>query len=113
MKEYEIVVVVSPRLSQSEASNLYNETKKMVLGETGELITEMDWGKRKLAYEIQDNLEAFYFILRVKLDPALIQSIEAQLNINENVVRFLIVNELIGEIAGPTKVKDSRNSDDR
>ena len=46
MKEYEIVVVVSPRLSQSEASNLYNETKKMVLGETGELITEMDWGKR-------------------------------------------------------------------
>jgi len=51
--------------------------------------------------------EAFYFIIRVNIDPATIDDIESKLNINEDILRFLIINEIIGELSGPTKQKDT------
>jgi small subunit ribosomal protein S6 len=86
---------------------MLNETKSMILGKDGTLISEMDWGKRKLAYQIDDNLEAFYFIIRANIDPETINDIESKLNINEDILRFLIINEILGEISGPTKQKDT------
>ena len=106
MKEYEIVTVFSPRLSKEAVAELYSKVKSMILGSNGELNTEMDWGKRKLAYQIGDNLEGFYFILRASLDPSSIQEVENQLNINEDILRFLVINEVVGEISGPAKTKD-------
>ena len=106
MKEYEIVIVFSPRLSKEAVAELYSKVKSMILGSNGALNTEMDWGKRKLAYQIGDNLEGFYFILRANLDPSSIQEVENQLNINEDILRFLIINEVVGEISGPVKTKD-------
>ncbi len=106
MNEYEMVIVFNPRLSKSELDSMYGETKNMIIGESGSLINEMDWGKRKLAYQIGDNLEAFYFIIRANLDPVTINDIESKLNINEDILRFLIINEIVGELSGPTKQKD-------
>ncbi|MFL2634423.1 MAG: 30S ribosomal protein S6 [Dehalococcoidia bacterium] len=107
MNEYEIVIVFNPRLSKSEIDSMFIETKNMILGDEGTLISEMDWGKRKLAYQIGDNLEAFYFIVRANLDPARINDIESKLNINEDILRFLLINEILGELNGPTKLKDT------
>ena len=49
MNEYEIVIVFNPRLSKSEIDSMFTDTKNMILGDEGNLISEMDWGKRKLA----------------------------------------------------------------
>ena len=111
MNEYEIVIVFNPRLSKSELDSMFNETKSMILGNDGTLISEMDWGKRKLAYQIGDNLEAFYFIIRANIDPATINDIESKLNINEDILRFLIINEILGELSGPIKQKDVVNKE--
>ena len=41
------------------------------------------------------------------LDPARINDIESKLNINEDILRFLLINEIVGELNGPTKLKDT------
>ena len=66
MRTYEVMYVVRPNI-EDEARKALVERFKGVLSSNGsEIIEEKDWGKRRLAYEIQDFAEGFYNIVRIK-----------------------------------------------
>ena len=52
-----------------------------------------DWGKKKLAYEIQKMTEAYYYFIHFDAEGAAIAEIESRMRIMDNVIRYLCVRQ--------------------
>ena len=93
MRTYE-AIVADPRLSEEEFVALVDETKQLVSNRGGELVREESWGKRKLAYPIENLTEGRYTFLYLQMEPAkapLIPEVELRLKQNDKVLRFITV----------------------
>ena len=60
----------------------------------GGVVTNVDeWGKRKLAYEIQKMKEGFYYFIQFEADAACPAELEKRVRIMDNVLRYLVVRK--------------------
>lgn len=94
MRTYELAIVADPRLTEEEFVALVDETKQLVSNRGGELVREESWGKRKLAYPIENLTEGRYTFLYLQMEPAksaLIPEVELRLKQNDKVLRFITV----------------------
>nr|WP_263314437.1 30S ribosomal protein S6 [Mammaliicoccus sp. Marseille-Q6498] len=94
MRTYEVMYVVRPNI-EDEARKAVVERFKGILSSNGsEIIEEKDWGKRRLAYEIQDFTEGFYNIVRVKSeDNEAISEFDRLAKITDDIIRHIVVRE--------------------
>ena len=64
MNKYELAVVVSAKIEDEDRAATIEKVKEYIT-RFGGTVTEVDeWGKRKLAYEIQKMREGFYYFVR-------------------------------------------------
>ena len=68
MRTYEIMYVVRPNIEEDAKKAVVERFNGILASEGSEVLEEKDWGKRRLAYEIEDFKEGFYFIVRIKTD---------------------------------------------
>ena len=106
MRQYELVVVFSPILSDEDKTSARDRIKQLITNGDGEITQEEDWGMRRLAYPIrkgnQTFLEGSYFLTRFSTDTVAPRELEPQLNLGENILRYLLVNADSVNIAAPT-----------
>ena len=94
MSKYEIAVVVSAKLEDEERATVIEKVKDLVQRFGGNITDVEDWGKKKLAYEIQKMDEAFYYFVHFESDNAdCPNEMEQQLRIMDGVIRYLVVRE--------------------
>uniref|UniRef100_UPI004057763D 30S ribosomal protein S6 n=1 Tax=Acetatifactor sp. TaxID=1872090 RepID=UPI004057763D len=93
MNKYELAVVVSAKIEDDERAAVVDKCKAYV-ERFGGTITEVDeWGKKKLAYEIQKMKEGFYYFIRFEADSKAPAEIESRVRIMDNVIRYLCVRQ--------------------
>ena len=93
MNKYELAVVVSAKIEDEERASVIDRCKALV-ERFGGTITEVDeWGKKRLAYEIQKMKEAFYYFIRFDADSNAPAEIESRIRIMDNVIRYLCVRQ--------------------
>ena len=93
MNKYELALVVNAKI-EDEARNKVVEDVKGLVTRFGGTITDVEeWGKKKLAYEIQKMGEAFYYFIHFESDSKAPGEIESRIRIMENVLRFLCVKQ--------------------
>lgn len=93
MNKYELAVVVSAKIEDEERAAVVDKCKALV-ERFGGTITEVDdWGKKRLAYEIQKMKEAFYYFIRFDAESTAPAEIESRIRIMDNVIRYLIVKQ--------------------
>ena len=91
MNKYELAVVVSAKIEDDERAAVVDKCKALV-ERFGGNITEVDeWGKKKLAYEVQKMKEAFYYFIQFESDSVCPNEVEAHIRIMEPVIRYLCV----------------------
>lgn len=91
MNQYELSLVVNAKI-EDEARNATVETVKELIAKFGGTITNVDdWGKKRLAYEIQKMKEGYYYFIQFDADSTTPNEIEQRLRIMENVIRFLCI----------------------
>lgn len=88
--QYELVYVLSPVLGE-EGIPAVQERVKALIETSGTIENIDDWGRRKLAYEIQDQKEGHYVVVRFSAPSEAPREIERVLKITEGVLRYLIV----------------------
>ncbi len=91
LNKYEMLMVVKPDLGEDELDTVAKVVTDRITGAGGLVIASQNWGKRKLAYEIRDNIKGVYFYFRYVVEGATIAPLQAQLKITEAVLRFLTV----------------------
>ena len=93
MNKYELALVVNAKI-EDEARNKIVEDVKGLVTRFGGTITDIDeWGKKKLAYEIQKMSEGFYYFIYFEAESSAPGEIESRIRIMENVLRFLCVRQ--------------------
>jgi small subunit ribosomal protein S6 len=91
VRDYEIVYVIRPDLSEEERSAKVDRIHSLITDNGGEVGKVEDWGKRVLAYEIRHLTEGHYGITEFRLLPSAVVTIEGRLNIDEDLLRYQIV----------------------
>ncbi len=62
-----------------------------IIAKNAEVVEVSDWGKRRLAYLINDKPEGYYTVVTFKSEPAFPAELERLFNIDENVMRSLVL----------------------
>ncbi|HDX9578773.1 30S ribosomal protein S6 [Bacillus cytotoxicus] len=93
MKKYEIMYIIRPNMEE-EAQKALVERFAGVLTENGaEIINTKDWGKRRLAYEINDLRDGFYMILNVNSNTEAVKEFDRLAKISEDIIRHIVVKD--------------------
>jgi small subunit ribosomal protein S6 len=98
VQQYEIAVLYHPDL-EIDLDKAAQKVAKIVTDNGGKVISEDNWGKRKLAYKIKGHDHAVYVFYTVELAADSVKKIELTLNITDEVVRFLITKPDLKAIA--------------
>ena len=94
MNKYEIALVLSSRVDDDVRNTTLEKVKDLVAKANGTVTAVDDQGKKKMAYEIQDMREAYYYFIQVDADDAAMPAtVEAQLRIMDNVIRYLCIRQ--------------------
>ena len=93
MNKYELAVVVSAKIEDEDRAATIEKGKEIIT-RFGGTVTEVDeWGKRKLAYEIQKMREGFYYFIQFESDAVCPNEVESHIRIMEPVIRYLVVKQ--------------------
>lgn len=90
---YETTFVLKPDLEEEVRDSLLDRIRNIILDNNGELVDVDIWGKRKLAYEINDYRTGFYTIIVFKGDTETINELERNYKIIDDVLRSLIIRK--------------------
>ena len=93
MNKYELAVVVSAKIEDEERAATVEKVKAYITRFGGNVTNVDEWGKKKLAYEVQKMKEAFYYFIQFDADATAPAEIESRIRIMDNVVRFLCVRQ--------------------
>lgn len=93
MNKYELAVVLSAKLEDEERAAAIEKVKGYITRFGGTVTNVDEWGKKRLAYEIQKMKEAFYYFIRFDAESTAPIEIESRIRIMDNVIRYLIVRQ--------------------
>lgn len=91
MRDYEIIYVVRPDLSEEQRAAKDERVASLITENGGQIGKTDDWGKRVLAYEIKHHTEGYYKLVEFQLAPSAVKTVEERLNIDEEILRYQIV----------------------
>ena len=92
MNRYELTYIIDTQLEENARKELIEKFSSLITANGGE-VEKVDetWGKRRLAYAINDKLEGYYVLVTMKAPADLPREIERTMGINENILRCLII----------------------
>ena len=94
MSKYELGLVLSSKLEDSQRKDELEKVKGYITRFKGTVIEPIEeWNKKKLAYEINHEKEAYYYFIQFEGDNTTSNELTSYLRIMENVLRFLIVKQ--------------------
>ena len=91
MQQYEIVIVLTPLLSEETAKEAIAKYSKLLTDNGAEIVQEDSWGLRKLAYPIQKKTTGYYHLTEYKAPGDVINKLEVEFRRDERVLRFLTI----------------------
>ena len=91
MNKYELAVVVSAKIEDDARTAVIEKVKKTIEKHGGQITNIDEWGKKKLAYEIEKMTEGFYYFIHFEAEGDAIAEIEHRIRIMDGVIRYLCV----------------------
>ena len=93
MSKYELAVVVSAKLEDDARAEVIDKVKALVTRFGGNITDVDEWGKKRLAYEIQKMKEAYYYFIHFESETTTPGEIEERIRIMDGVIRYLCVKQ--------------------
>jgi ribosomal protein S6 len=88
-EKYEVLYILNPNLTEEETQGIVEKFKTLI--EQNGTVDEMDeWGKRKLAYEINYLSEGYYVLVKFTSGPEFPAELDRVLGITDGVIRSLV-----------------------
>lgn len=92
MKKYEVMFVVKP--AEEEVINAVITKFENLIKDNGGTVDKIDrWGKRRLAYEIEDFTEGYYCVFTFTAEPKVVFELDRVMKITDEILRHMIVRQ--------------------
>ncbi|WP_343210273.1 30S ribosomal protein S6 [Anaerolentibacter hominis] len=93
MNRYELALVVNAKIDDEVRLATVEKTKEYITRFGGTIVDVEEWGKKRLAYEIQKMQEGFYYFIHFDAEPTCPGELEQRIRILDNVIRYLCVKQ--------------------
>lgn len=93
MNKYELALVVSAKIEDDARTAVVEKAKEYITRAGGTIGEVEEWGKKKLAYDIQHMSEGFYYFIPFDGATTVPAAVEQDVRIMDNVLRFLCVKK--------------------
>jgi small subunit ribosomal protein S6 len=91
VRHYELMVILDPDLEERTIAPSLDQFLTVIRSSGGSVEKVDIWGRRRLAYEIDKRVEGIYAVVDVQAEPATVQELDRQLNLNESVLRTKVL----------------------
>ena len=93
MVNYEGVFIVDADLSVDASKAVLTQIQDLVTKNGGRIDGVQELGRKRLAYKIKKKQDGNYVILNFQLDSLASKKLDQTLRLNDNIIRFLLVNK--------------------
>ena len=93
MNKYELALVVNAKIEDDARAAVVEKAKEYITRAGGTITEVEEWGKKRLAYEIQKMTDGFFYFVQFDASAAAPAQIEQHVRIMDNVLRFLCVRK--------------------
>jgi small subunit ribosomal protein S6 len=93
MNKYELAIVLNAKIDDEVRLATLEKAKAYIVRFGGEITSVDEWGKKRLAYEIQKMKEGYYYFIHFDGPPTVPAEIESRVRIMENVLRYLCLKD--------------------
>lgn len=91
MNKYELALILKPNMEESDLAKEIEKVKTVITKKGGNVLEVDEWGKKKLAYEIQKYTDGYYYFISFESETDSPAGIEEEMRLNESLLRFLVV----------------------
>lgn len=91
MRDYELAFIIRPTIDDEGVTNVVEKVSGYVQTINGEVTSVDVWGRRGLAYPINNHREGTYVLLQTKMPPSALGELERNLKLSEDIIRYLLV----------------------
>ena len=92
INKYETILVVDASLEEEKITALVEKFKSLI-SDAGEIESVDEWGKRRLAYPIDDKNEGYYVLIHFSAQPDFPQELERIYRITDGILRDIIIKK--------------------
>lgn len=93
MRNYELAYIANPDLDEEGLTTLEERIQGWIEGAGGSTTSVDRWGRRKLAYPIEDYRDGYYYFVQTELPAGGPDSLESELKVIEDVLRYMITRQ--------------------
>ena len=94
MNKYELVYIITPDIEEEARKVVHTRVQDLIAQNGGEVTKVDDWGKRRLAYAIEDRNEGWYVLVNFNAESEVPREIERNLGNMDAVLRYQIIRVL-------------------
>jgi small subunit ribosomal protein S6 len=91
LRNYEFAYIISPEIEEENLERVTEKVGELIARDGGRVLRLDSWGRRRLAYPIQNFREGHYMVAQVDLEPGAISELKRSLGLTEEVIRHLLV----------------------
>jgi len=103
VRKYELLYIVRPDLEAEAVDELMNGIRSYIEQEGGKVLWMSNLRKRRLAYPVKKHKEGIYVQMNFEAPPELPRKLERNLELNDNVIRYLTVRDDEGRLLKAAK----------
>jgi small subunit ribosomal protein S6 len=93
MRNYELLVVIQPDLEEAAITDVNTKIEGWISEAGGKVEKTDNWGKRRLAYEINKQRDGIYILYKLTMPPTYTTELERRLRFLEPVMRHMVTIE--------------------
>jgi len=86
---YEGMYIISATLSDDARNKALARIEKGITDRGGEILKVHEWGRKRLAYEVDGHREGYYYIVYFNVEPKAVEELWQEYHLNEDLVRFM------------------------
>ncbi len=91
MNYYEKVMILDPNIDDNAVNETVERVKNVIVSKGGEIFKTDNWGRRKLAYELNKHPKGNYVLLFFKSPPDTILELEKLNKVVDSIIKFMVV----------------------
>ncbi len=108
LNTYETIFILKPSLSEEETLVIIEKIKGIIEQQGGEIAAVENWGKRKLAYEVQNERKGVYIVIHFKGPGTALREIERNYRISESIIKYMTIKIGIEKLGQALPIKEER-----
>ena len=91
MRAYELAFILRPTLDGDSLTACVEWLKDQIQAQTGEVTKVDEWGRRNLAYPINNFQEGYYVLVQANMLPESLLELERNIKLSEDIIRYMFI----------------------